>query len=180
MRTLGVAAVSVLVSLLLANFACARGDTTASREQPAQTVATATPLDTERSYTLESLIADVTTTQAQQMGGSYYGRATEIARGDIDGDGDSDAAVIYTIEGMTHSNAHVQLLAVLTKDLGGWFLFAQESVGGKGWRGVSKPKIEGRYVTLETLEYADSDAACCPSINGKARFRVDGWAITEV
>jgi hypothetical protein len=100
-----------------------------------------------------------------------------VAEGDFDGDGVSDAAVIYTLEGAHHSNTYEQFLAVRSSREGGWL--RHTLAGGKEVRTVTGVRIVGGRVELALLEYAQSDASCCPSRPASTSYAFRDRALVE-
>lgn len=92
--------------------------------------------------------------------------------GDLDGDGHHDVAVLYTIRNASPGNRSLRYLAAFHR-AGALLEFrAHALVGGRGIREVNRATILGRMVELETLEYAPLDAACCPSVPARSRYRL--------
>ena len=100
--------------------------------------------------------------------------------GDIDGDGRSDVAVLYTIEGAGADDYSLRYLAVFQRGTGGLEYRAHRLVGGKGIREVNRATIINRVVVLEALEYQAQDALCCPSRPARWRYRLQNRRLVEV
>jgi hypothetical protein len=108
--------------------------------------------------------------QAAREAGEEYEDARKVVTGDLNRDGTSDLAVLYTIEGQNGSNNHVQYLAVFTRLNGKLVALTHTSVGGKSHRGVELKTISKGAILLNTLNYAPQDASCCPSKKGTTRY----------
>lgn len=79
---------------------------------------------------------------------SEFKEKRKILQADMDGDGDRDAVVFYTLEGAGGGNSWGQQLAVFINTKGTYKAVADETVGGKFFRSydlksVSKGKIIG-------------------------------------
>lgn len=107
--------------------------------------------------------------------------------------GEGHAAVaVFSIEGFRKSNSHNQYLAVFahvvneTGELDDphepYRLLDVMQIGGKGWRSFLKAPltIQPGLITLEGLNYAASDALCCPSLPFRTRFRFEDGRLQEV
>lgn len=108
--------------------------------------------------------------QATQEGGDEYEDARKVVAGDLNRDGVSDLAVLYTIEGQNGSNNYVQYLAVFVRAQGGLVPVTHTVVGGKANRDVELKSIRNNVIFFKTLDYGPKDASCCPSKKGKTRF----------
>jgi hypothetical protein len=116
------------------------------------------------------LINDFISKQASQESGDEYKDARKVIVGDLNNDGTSDLAVLYTIEGQNGTNNYVQYLAVFVRVKGRLVAVTQAPVGGKSYRAVELESISKNIILLNTLKYAAGDAACCPSRKGMARY----------
>ena len=108
-----------------------------------------------------------------------YKEARKILDGDLDGDGDEDTAVQFTIEGMGGGNMFSFYLAVFRNDNGKFTAVTDEVIGGKLNRNVEFTKIENGTMYFDTKNYADGDGACCPSIAGKTSYILEGNKLVE-
>lgn len=111
---------------------------------------------------------------AKKMQGVELGDARYAVRGDIDGDGRSDAAVLYTIRGTGKDRHLLRFLAVFRRGQRALDYRAHILVGGRGIREVNRATILQRAVEIEALEYRPGDAACCPTKFVKRRYRLNG------
>jgi hypothetical protein len=87
--------------------------------------------------------------------------------------------VIYTIEGAGGGDGWTQYATVLTSTQQGYGATLPKEVGGKTVRAVERCSISGKTVELDVKAYAPTDAACCPSVPGKARYTFDNGALSE-
>jgi hypothetical protein len=109
-----------------------------------------------------------------------YSEARKVMHGDVNHDGKPDLVVLYTLEGFSGSNGHLQYLAVFLAQ-GKTFKYSTRSaVGGKFGRDVSLKSIAGQTINVDTMEYRSNDPACCPSRKGKARFVYNQGKLKEI
>lgn len=104
--------------------------------------------------------------------------ARMVAEGDLDGDGVSDTAAIYTLEGAHHSNTYEQFLVVHSSRGRGRLLHT--IAGGKDFRSIDGVRIVGGRVELAVLEYGPSDASCCPSRRADTAYVLTGGGLSEL
>lgn len=108
------------------------------------------------------------------MPGVELAEARYAVRGDVDGDGRGDVAVLYTLRGGGGDGRLLRFLAVFRGGQRGLEYRAHILVGGKGMREVDRVTILQRTVEVEALEYRAGDAACCPTQFVKRRYRLNG------
>lgn len=90
--------------------------------------------------------------------------------GDLNRDGVSDLAVLYTIEGSAGGLNWAQFLAVFIRAKGELVPVTDTEVGAKGIRSVELQSIRNNVIFFKTLNYGPKDPACCPSEKGTTRF----------
>ena len=118
--------------------------------------------------------------QAKRERADEYEEARKIIRGDLNGDGKEDVAVLYTLEGFGGTNLYLQYLAVFI-NRGNKFVYAtQRRVGGKNQRILELKSIAKGQINFETQEYLRQDASCCPSGKGHARFTFNNGKLKEI
>ena len=142
----------------------------------AEVQTSATPDKEQRQKTIDKYIAGV----AKVSDAEEYKEARKILYGDLDGDGDEDAAAQFTIEGMGGGNMYNFYLAVFKNENGKFTAVTDEPIGGKLNRDVEFTKIENGKMFFDTKGYGKDDGACCPSIAGKTSFVLEGNKIVEV
>lgn len=135
----------------------------------------ATPDKVAGKKVIDKYIAGV----AKVSDGEEYKEAEKVLYGDIDGDGDEDAVAQFTIEGMGGGNNYAFYLAVFKNDGGKLTAVTDEVAGGKLNRNIELTKIEKGIIYLDTKEYAADDGACCPSIEGKTSYVLEGKKLVE-
>lgn len=135
----------------------------------------ATPDKEQRQQAIDRYIAGV----AKVSDADEYKEARKIIYGDLDGDGDEDAAAQFTIEGMGGGNNYGFYLAVFKNENGKFKGITDEAIGGKLNRDVTFTKIENGKMLFDTKEYDADDGACCPSIEGKTSYILEGKKLVE-
>lgn len=102
------------------------------------------------------------------------------------------AVAVFSLEGFRKSNSHNDYLAVFahvvneTGELDDphepYRLLDVMRIGGKGWRSFTNApvSIEQGLITLESFDYAPSDALCCPSLPSTTRFRFEDGRLQEM
>lgn len=128
----------------------------------------------------QKTIADYIAAAARAADGNEYEDARTILYGDLDGDGDEDAAVQFTIEGMGGGNNYIFYLAIFKNENGKLTPVTDEAIGGKMNRNIELKKIENGKMFFDTQEYDADDGACCPSIEGKTAYILEGNKLKEV
>jgi len=103
-----------------------------------------------------------------------------IVKGDLNGDGIPDTAVLYTLEGMFGTNNYVQHLAVFVQVKGRLVHAAHTPVGGKYYRAIELTGIRENVMLFKTTDYAESDPRCCPSMEGTTKYVLSGGALKEL
>jgi len=118
--------------------------------------------------------------QAVRENGSEPDGIRKIITGDLNHDGVSDTAVLYTIEGQNGTNNYVQYLAVFLSRKGRLVYAAHAPVGGKNRRAIELTSIEDNQMFFDTTGYAKRDPSCCPTIKGRTRYVLAGKKLTEM
>ncbi|HLA94704.1 MAG TPA: hypothetical protein VK612_03210 [Pyrinomonadaceae bacterium] len=119
--------------------------------------------------------------EAKDNAADEYAEARKIVTGDVDGDGDADAVVLYTLEGFGGGNFWVQSIAVFTNIRGMYKFAAKEDVGAKnGDRSVTLTKIEGGKIWLDSDVCAEPPQGLCDDgKKSKVYFTLVGKKLTE-
>lgn len=103
-----------------------------------------------------------------------------VIKSDLNHDGIPDTAVLYTLEGAHGSNNYTQYLAVFLRVNGRLIPVANQPVGGKLYREIEIKAIKDNVILCDTMDYAENDATCCPTIKGKARYVLEGKKLKEL
>jgi hypothetical protein len=100
---------------------------------------------------------------------------------DIDGDGNDDFVVIYTVEGVHRSMNHFLqfMLVFLSSKPENKPLEIQ--VGERGKRSISEiGPVERNKVVLGNNVWISGDALCCPSGKGKSVYEIQNGKIVKI
>jgi hypothetical protein len=119
-------------------------------------------------------------TQAKQEDGEEYEAARKVVAGDLNRDGISDVAVLYTIEGQNGTNNYYQYLAVFVRSKGRLVPAAHTAVGGKQNREVDLKSVKDNLIYCHTLAYRENDPSSTPSKPGTARFKLVRHKLKEL
>ena len=103
-----------------------------------------------------------------------------VLNGDLNHDGISDAAAMYTLEGGNGTNNYTRYLAVFVRVKGRLVPVAHNAVGGKNYRAIVMKAIEDGVILCETTDYAPKDPSCCPTIKGTTRYVLEGDKLKEL
>lgn len=95
-------------------------------------------------------------------------------RADVTGDGREDLIVLFTLE---RGDVWVQYLAAISS---AGAPLASAEVARKGARAVDLDRTAGTLIQLTTRRYASGDAACCPSLLGRATYALRGRQLKEL
>ena len=112
--------------------------------------------------------------------GQEYPEFRKSASGDLNADGTEDFAVVYTLEGVRGGTDWLRFLAVFLRQGQKVIYLDHLLVGGKGIRGANAVRIEDQVIKLNIREYQVTDALCCPSKPGIARFILKGGQLVEL
>jgi hypothetical protein len=118
--------------------------------------------------------------QESQESGNEYRDARRVIARDLNRDGISDLAVLYTIEGQNGTNNYVQYLAFFIRVNGRLVYVTHTAVGGRLYRDVETESIKDNVIFLKTLNYTAKDAACCPSKEGMAQYALVRHRLKEL
>jgi hypothetical protein len=99
--------------------------------------------------------------------------------GDLNDDGKKDIAVVYSIAGLCCTNGFWYYLAVFINNGSNYEFVTSEEVGGKLNRFIELDSIKHGRIILDTLNYLDSDAACCPSKKDRVTYYLQDGKLIE-
>jgi hypothetical protein len=117
--------------------------------------------------------------QAKRERGEEPDGIRKTIEGDLNHDGTSDVAVLYTIEGQGGSNNYIQYLAVFVRRKTGLVFAARTPVGGKNRRAIEFTSIKNNTMFFDTTAYGPRDPSCCPTIKGSTMFVLSGKRLVE-
>ena len=110
--------------------------------------------------------------QATREHGEEYPDARKVVTGDLNSDGTPETVVLYTIEGQNGTNNHIQYLGVFKRANGQLVHVTHVEVGGKSSRDVELDSVTNGMINVTTMRFAKNDPACCPTLKGKAWYRL--------
>ncbi|MWV14927.1 hypothetical protein F3I16_02610 [Pseudomonas sp. L-22-4S-12] len=110
-------------------------------------------------------------------GGAEYREARVVRNLDLNGDGEQDALVLYSIEGQGGGNGSFQTLAVLHAQDGGYALQASTVVNGSA---TDVKLLAAQTIGVSSLTLGPDDAMCCPTVESLQKFSWDGRQLVEV
>ena len=105
-------------------------------------------------------------------------KSRKIVYGDIDDDGDEDAVVFFALF-PKGGNGDDDYIAVFRNNEGQFVDVTYTKVASRGIRYVELKRIKDGKILLDTFRYSDEDAQCCPSINGKTSYVLNGNKLVE-
>ncbi|MFB4249268.1 hypothetical protein [Pseudomonas idahonensis] len=111
-------------------------------------------------------------------GGVEYPEGRQIIQVDLNGDGELDAAVLYTIEGSGGSQTAYQTLSAFYHAPEGW----QAQGGDAAISGAVREArdIGSRTIFIDALVQGDEDPRCCPTQPYPQRFQWSGDKFIEL
>lgn len=115
-------------------------------------------------------------------GSSEYRQARKVIYADVDHDGDKDAVVHYTLEGMGGGNSFAQMLAVFTNQKGIYKFAAEEVVGGKFFEHTSTlVSVKNGMILLDTEACEEPPQGLCENpLKAKAAFSFGSGKLTKL
>lgn len=120
--------------------------------------------------------------EAKKNDADEYPPVRKVVYGDLDRDGDQDAAVLYTLEGFGGGNFWVQTLAVFLNTKGSFKFYAQEDVGAKNReRSGTLRNIKSGKVWMD-MEYCEEppQGLCAEPKKGVSYFTLSSKKLEEV
>src|SRR5215510_890511 len=117
--------------------------------------------------------------QAKRERGEEPDGVRKTVEGDLNHDGVSDVAVLYTIEGQGGSNNYIQYLAVFVRKKNALVFAARAAVGGKNHRDMEITSVQDNAMRFNTTSYGPRDPSCCPTIKGSTRYVLLGNKLIE-
>jgi len=98
---------------------------------------------------------------AKEAGAVEYAEGRITVEGDVDGDGDKDTVVQYTLEGGGGGNNYGQSIAVFINTKGAYKASANTAVGGKLSRTFTLKTVSKGKITGATETCTDSAQGAC-------------------
>lgn len=116
----------------------------------------------------------------RRVQGGEQKNARSHAAGDLDGDGRSDLAVLYTIKPREARRGESRYLAVFRRQRGQLRYHAHVLVSGPGAGEANRVTVLNRVAVVEMLVFAPGDARCCPTRPATRRYRLDANGLTLI
>lgn len=110
-------------------------------------------------------------------GGAEHREARVVRNLDLNGDGEQDALLLYSIEGQGGGNGSFQTLAVFHAQDGGYALQASTVVNGSA---TDVKLLAAQTIGVSSLTLGPDDAMCCPTVESLQKFSWDGQQLVEV
>src|SRR5262249_52874061 len=112
-------------------------------------------------------------------GGSEYCQARLYhTLDDLDGDGQEDFVLVFTVEAPAGGNNSVQYLAVFPS-AAQWTPVVTK-VGERGQRYIDQIEVDTGLLVLQTSEYERGDPMCCPSGDGQLTYKLEKGQLVAV
>jgi hypothetical protein len=124
----------------------------------------------------QTRVDTVIQSMAARQDGAEYREYRQWASADLDGDGRSDWAVLYTIE---VGNDYTRYLLVAINEGNTFQTIGPVVVGGRGKRFVSFDSLGRNRIHLHTRAFKWNDAMCCPSVEGNTTFVLQDGQLQE-
>ena len=118
--------------------------------------------------------------EAARLHGAEFEEVRVVKRTGLTDPGSIAVVVLYTIEGMNGGNGYIQFLVAFVNGARALRATKPVSAGGKLFRAAELVDVQGHTIALKTKEYAKTDAACCPSVEGATSYRLTGGKLVEV
>jgi hypothetical protein len=156
----------------------AQAPITAPAPEPTQpTAAVAPSAPAPVAGTLDSAISNAVSAATREDGGDEYPEGRKILRADLNGDGQDDALVIYTIEGQGGGNGSFSSLGIFYSNNGAFDFKGSTVVSGA----VTDLQVRAdKTIRVSSLEVGPEDARCCPTLESTQNFRWDGNRLEEL
>lgn len=124
---------------------------------------------------------------ARRVGGQAPKESRKTCDGDVNGDGKTDAVVVYRIEGAAGGasegpgggNDWTQYVLVMVAAPQGVGATNPKEVGAAGKRSVESCTVSPGTIAATTKEWAPGDPACCPSKAGTLTLGFDKGKVVD-
>jgi len=116
---------------------------------------------------------------ARRVGGQAPKESRKTCEGDVNGDGKTDAAVVYTVEGAGGGNAWTQYIMVMVAAPQGVGATSPKEVGATGQRSVETCTLGTGTIDATTKEWAPTDPSCCPSKAGTLKLGFEKGKVVD-
>ena len=127
----------------------------------------------------DAVIENAIAITASSEAGDEYKDARKVATGDLNGDGASDAAALFTIE-VGSQNTSAQYLSAFLRQGDGSLKFASTTPVGGTSNAINEVAVEEGAVRLKTLALGPDDPDCCPSVEEKVEYLLHNGKLKRV
>lgn len=127
----------------------------------------------------EAVIENAIAITSGSEAGDEHTDARKMAIGDLNGDGASDAAALFTIEIDSQNTSMQYLSAFLRQDDGVLEYTDTTPVGGSG-SAINEMTVEEGAVRLKLLTLGPDDPDCCPSVEGEVEYLLHNGKLKQV
>lgn len=131
----------------------------------------AAPVAGQVDHVLQMAIEELTSTLTTQDGGAEYTEGRQVIYMDLNGDGQPDAVVLFTIEGQGGGNGSFQSLAGFYHSGAGWEYQGHSAVSGAA-TDITPGGVQ--RVSVTSLSSGPDDPRCCPSIETVESYSWNG------
>ncbi|RLU07417.1 hypothetical protein CS078_10390 [Pseudomonas prosekii] len=140
-------------------------------------VAVQPPVAAPTSGALDTAVTNAISAATREDGGEEYAQGRQILRADLNGDGQDDALVIYTIEGQGGGNGSFSTLGIFYSNNGAFDFKDSTVVSGAV---TALRMLDGNTIGVGSLEVGPDDARCCPTLESEQKYRWDGNHLEEL
>ncbi|MFZ6734225.1 hypothetical protein ACO0LG_20010 [Undibacterium sp. Ji42W] len=169
------------LSVLLCSFTLLACTTVQAASTPVRAAVTASPA---QQAAMQIELDRLTSQFSDGIAETYRENPARIVYGNLFGDHQHDAIVLFNLEGYGGGNHHAEFIAFFTEqeqfEVAGkgtkpYLLTAVTKLGERGWRSFdfNSVSIHLGSVTLKGKEMTSGDAMCCPSLTIARSFSVD-------
>jgi hypothetical protein len=127
----------------------------------------------------EAVIDNAIAITASSEAGDEYTDARKVAAGDLNGDGASDSAALFTIEDGA-KNTSTQFLSAFLRQSDGSLKFASTTPVGRAGDAINGVAVEEGAIRLKTLTLGPDDSDCCPSVEGRVEYLLHNGKLKQV
>lgn len=167
-------AVLFLVAICLIAVDCGGVNTSADISETVERNADKVSVSTTSACDKNGVIGKFIASRAEKEKANEYADVRKVVCTDINGDGEDDALVLYTLEGFEGGNSWTRDLAAFISRSGKLEFVDVKRVGWKNYATVTDVAFNPPHeIDLAINTYAPTDGSCCPSIPGIEKYTVD-------
>jgi hypothetical protein len=128
---------------------------------------------------INQMLDSTITTRAKNDGGSEYVEARRVVKGDVNGDGLPDTAVMFTIE-VTADNTYMQYLTVLMLQTDGSSRLTDTIAVGSAGQQASDLRIQDGAIKVKSLTQGPDDPDCCPTFESEVEYLLHNGKLKRI